>query len=95
MASFRVNAPALNLRSKPVVAPATKIAVLGYSQIVERIEAVEGSIWWRVSSTINGIAVTGFVNSYFLTPVDEFIEPEAHHEIGPVHLSTNKPISLS
>jgi len=93
MSSFRVNSPALNLRSKPVVAPATKIAVLGYSQIVERIEAVEGSIWWRVSATINGIVVNGFVNSSFLTPFDEFIEPESSHEIGPVHLSTNKLIS--
>lgn len=90
--THKVDATSLNLRSKPEVIPSTKIASLHQGQLVEKIEKADPAPWWKISTVINGVVVTGFVNSSFLKPVSAFIEPEASHTISAVHLSTKNPI---
>lgn len=92
MASYRVEATSLNLRAQPVVAPSTKIATLHHGQTVEKLEAASDPTWWRVSTVINGLAVTGFVSSSYLSPANTFAAPSTARNIGPVHMSTQNPI---
>lgn len=95
MASYRVEATSLHLRSQPIISPASKIALLSHGQIVEKLDASPTSVWWRISANINGVDVTGYINSTFVKPVGEFSEPTASRTVSPVHLSTNTPISRS
>jgi hypothetical protein len=92
MAKFRVEATSLNLRSKPVVAPSTKIAILHHGQIVQKLDVAPDPAWWRVSTVINGLSVTGFVNSSFLVATNTFAAPSGSKKVGPVHMSTGKLI---
>lgn len=92
MATYRVEATSLNLRSQPVVAPSAKIATLHHGQTVEKLEIVSDSVWWRVSSVINGLSVTGFVNSSYLSTANTFTAPSSAKKIGPIHMSPKKLI---
>ncbi|WP_445402032.1 hypothetical protein [Zobellella sp. An-6] len=92
MAKYRVESTSLNLRSQPVVAPSTKIAVLHHGQSVEKLEVASDPEWWRVSAVINGLSVTGFVNSSYLTAANDFVAPSSTKKIGAVHMSTNRLI---
>lgn len=90
MTTYRVAATSLNIRSQPVVAPSTKIATLHYGQTVEKLEVAPNPAWWRVSTTINGLEVKGFVNSSYLSASNTFVDPSSTRRIGAVHMhSTN------
>jgi hypothetical protein len=95
METFQVDVPALHLRSRPVVAPSSKLALLHHGQTVEKIEVVPNSDWWRVAAAINGVAVTGYVNSTYLKSTGVLDNHPAYAEIGPVHLFTNRLIARS
>lgn len=91
--NFRVGDRApqgLHLRSEPVVENRTKIAVLPLGHAVTKVAESQVAGWWRVSTTIDGVAVTGFVNSSFLSPADAFVPPPAVTAIAPVHLITTR-----
>jgi hypothetical protein len=90
---YRVDATSLNLRSKPEVIPSTKIVALYQGQFVEKIETTNPMPWWKVSTTINSVVITGYVNSTFLKPDSNFVTPQQVNIIGEVHLSTSKIIS--
>lgn len=89
---YRVEATSLHLRSQPVVAPSTKIAILHYGQTVKKLGVAPNSVWWHVSSVINGLEVTGFVNSSYLSASNTFAAPASTKKIGVVHMSTKKLI---
>lgn len=93
MTSYKVEATALNLRSKPEVTPSTRVALLYRGQLVEKIEAVEPLPWWKISAVINGVLITGFVNSSYLKPATAFIEPEVTTKISAVHLKSPNTVS--
>jgi hypothetical protein len=93
---YRVNdqAPSgLRLRSRPIVKPETRRALLSMGHIVEKLGESDLSGWWEVSTRLDGATLTGFVNSSYLTPADAFTEPEASTTVEPVHLRTNKSVS--
>ena len=92
MAIFRVEATALNLRSKPLVAPSTKIAVLSRGQTVETLEEAPDASWLFVSAVINGVKVQGFVNRSYLVKVNDFEAPSGSNTVVPVHMTTQKLI---
>ena len=83
----------LFLRSEPVVKDSTKIAVLPMGQLVTKIADSPVSGWWEVSTTIEGVSVSGFVSSKFLVPDSDFVEPHPVSSISAVHLSTTKKIT--
>lgn len=93
---FRVSDKAtmgLFLRSEPVVKDSTKITVLPMGQLVTKVADSTVSGWWEVSTTIQGTSVNGFVNSKFLVPDADFVEPQPVSSISAVHLSTTKKIT--
>ncbi len=93
---FRVSDKAslgLYLRSQPIVKDSTKIAVLPMGQVVTKIAESSTLGWWEVSTTLDGASGTGFVNSNFLIPDDEFVGPLTVSSITPVHLSTTSSIT--
>lgn len=90
--AYRVTATSLNIRSKPVVSPATKIAALPHGQLVEPLEEISNSDWLNVSTKINGVTVTGYVNHKFLELENNFTAPSVEQGITQVHLSTKNKI---
>lgn len=91
--TYKVDATSLNLRSRPEVNPATRIALLYRGQLVEKIEAVEPAPWWKISVVINGVLTLGFVNSEFLKPAESFVDTEPSARITSVHLKSQQTIS--
>jgi hypothetical protein len=67
-----VDVEALNLRSRPVADPGTRVAILHLGQQVERIEDVERmedvdqAGWVRIGTTVDGAPTEGFVKAEFL-----------------------------
>jgi hypothetical protein len=94
---FLVNEKALlglNLRSAPVVADKTKIAILPTGHQVTKVE--DGPAGWvRVTTTLNGSDVEGFVSLKFLTPQAEAPKPVPARGVRAVHLSTERPVTRS
>ncbi|MBI3651882.1 MAG: hypothetical protein HY231_12750 [Acidobacteria bacterium] len=90
---FKVTATALNLRSEPVIAPRTVKATLPQGQLVTKVGGTNGEIWWKVSTTLHGVDVEGFVSRRYLSPVSDIEEPVAHTGIGAVHLTTANRIA--
>lgn len=93
---FRVGEKAtmgLYLRSEPVVKDSTKLAVLPLGQLVTKVADSPVSRWWEVSTTIEDVSVTGFVNSRFLVPDSTGVMPVLVSSISPVHLSTTNRIT--
>src|SRR6476646_9534879 len=67
---FKVNATNLNLRSTPVVAPDNIVTILPNGQIITKLEVASDDSWWRVSTSIAGKSIEGFVSHSFLTSLD-------------------------
>ena len=92
MESFRVTATSLHLRSKPVVAPSTKIAILHYGHAVDKTENSTTVGWWKVITVLDGQKLEGYVHSQYLEPAKKFVAPVASNSITAVHLTTTKPV---
>lgn len=65
MQKFKVTASALNLRSNPFVDD-NVIDILPKDHIVEKLEEVENSNWWKVETILDGEKLEGYVASRFL-----------------------------
>ncbi|QNM98642.1 DUF2272 domain-containing protein [Chitinimonas koreensis] len=63
MSSRFVDLEALNLRSAPIVEPATRLGILHLGQPVEVLGPHEQAGWTRVRASIDGAAVSGMVKS--------------------------------
>lgn len=85
----------LFLRSAPVVENRTKIVVLPLGHPVTKVAESDRPGWWNVTTTMDGVALDGFVNSTFLTPADIFVPPAALTAIAPVHLTTTRIVKRS
>lgn len=96
MSSYVVTASALNLRSQPLVAPRTRLATLSHGQEVKKLQAhpVETE-WWEIETRLNGILVSGYVNSQYLKLADSLNEPALINSISAVHLPTKQKILRS
>lgn len=88
---FRVKSAGLNFRSAPELNPINRIAVLSQGHIVNRLEGGPSDHWWKVSTTINGRSLEGFVAREHLSPVGgpEDSETLIGGSIPPVHLVRN------
>lgn len=71
---YKVIADSLNLRSAPVRDPDNLITALPSGQIVEKLEVAVDQDWWKVSTTISGEKLEGYVNSRFLAPLNDHFE---------------------
>ncbi len=87
---YEVTATSLNLRSAPRVVSTNRIAVLHQGQEVSKIDEASNPLWWLVSTQIEGVAVEGFANSRYLTPVGSAPPLPVHHTIGAVHLTNTR-----
>jgi len=85
----------LFLRSEPIVKEATKIAVLPMGHKVKKLAESDTPKWWKVSTTLGGSEMTGFVNSTFLTAVADFVAPESVNRIKEVHLKRTAAVMRS
>ncbi len=88
---FRVEATALNIRSEPTVNNRTRLGVLPNGQVVTRLHGAPDDTWWRVSGSLQGAAVEGWVASRYLKPLGESREPERVGSVEEVHLHENNP----
>ena len=88
---YTVNATSLNLRSQPKVSPANRLAVLPHGHLVDLVTGAPGDAWWKISTVLDGAALTGFAASQFLTPVAATPPLPASSGITPVHVSENSP----
>lgn len=79
---FRVAAPALNLRTKPVVNASTRIATLPQGHLVTRLGETNKPDWWTVSTVFQENQLIGVVNHNFLVPASEH-QPPAPASAGP------------
>ncbi len=68
---YKVDASALNLRSKPHVASNNLIATLPNGHNVRKVGSAEEEGWVMVSTELDGESLTGFVGERFLAPVRE------------------------
>ena len=88
---FKVNEQAplgLNLRSAPDPMLNNIVAVLPFGQIVTKLEESQTENWWYVQTDLDHVAVTGFVNQKYLSPI-ESVEPALELQgIVAVHLPT-------
>ena len=93
---FRVSEKAplgLFLRSEPVAQDSTKKAVLPMGQVVTKLSDSEVPNWWEVSTTLEGVSVTGFVSSKFLVPDADFEGPPAQSSVSAVHLHSSGAVT--
>lgn len=67
---FTVDATTLNLRSAPVIASDNIIATLPNGQVVVKLEVATDNSWWKVSTTLNGSTIVGYVAKKFLMPLE-------------------------
>ncbi len=83
----------LFIRSEPVAQNNTKLALLPMGQPV--VQRSESSVkpWWEVSTTLQGAALEGFVNSEYLVPAGTFVAPPVHRSLSPVHLRTTNSVT--
>lgn len=75
--THRVISTALNLRSEPKVAPATRIATLHEGQEVRKLGESTVINWWQIEAALHGVAVGGYVNSQFLGPIAAVLQTPA------------------
>ncbi|PWK29555.1 SH3 domain-containing protein [Pseudomonas sp. B21-040] len=96
MSSYTVTASTLNLRSEPSVAPKNRLATLPQGQKVEKLGVHSTQTdWWQVSTMLNGVSVTGYVNSQYLAPEGAPDNLPAATSISPAHLTPKHPILRS
>src|SRR5688572_8800840 len=70
MSEYSVTAPSLNLRSAPVVTPATVVSVLPQGHVVESVDE-NSSGWWNVKTSFRGRALAGYVSAKHLAPAKQ------------------------
>lgn len=83
----------LFIRSQPVAQDNTKKALLPMGQPVTKKSESTVTPWWEVTTTLQDVALDGFVNSDFLVPASTFVPPPEHSSLSPVHLRTDKKIT--
>jgi len=64
--SYEVTATALNLRSEPVVAPSSKLAMLPEGQVVLKLSAADDATWWLIETKLNSVTFRGYVKRQYL-----------------------------
>ena len=70
-----VDVEALNLRTQPVVDPATKKTLLHLGQRLETVGDLPRDGWWQVRTTVDGVADEGFVKAILgASPSTGFVE---------------------
>lgn len=91
---YSVTATALNLRSRPVVQPSTRIAVLPQGQLVLEVGPSTEPGWVEVQTTLGGTTFRGHVHGDWLAEAAAPAEPDAtvsvRHRPPPVHLAPAK-----
>jgi len=65
---FKVTATALNLRSRPVVKPSTRLATLNQGQLVRQLGGSTTPGWIEVEAKVGATVFKGFVSKAHLTP---------------------------
>lgn len=76
-----VDVEALNLRSQPVVSPATRKALLHLGQRVETLADAPADGWWRVRTEVDGAPQEGFVKAVIAAqPATGFVEQASLRE---------------
>lgn len=88
--TYRVSATALNLRSSPDVSPGTRIGTLPNGHEVEIVGSADEPGWVMVTTDLDGTSITGFVAERFLTPSNEFDDPDGIRGVQEVHLRENR-----
>ena len=96
-ATHLVTATSLNLRSRPLVSPATRICSLPEGTPLALLEKTQPE-WAKVRAVLNGHIVEGFVAAKYLQPLADvptettLVPQEASidFEIPPVHLAENR-----
>jgi hypothetical protein len=86
-----VSSTSLNLRSEPRVTASNRLAVLPHGQAVKKLADASQAGWWKVSTILNGLEMTGFAASEFLEPETTPSQPAAATGITAVHLQENRP----
>jgi hypothetical protein len=84
---YRVKAHALNLRSEPKVAEGNRLALLPQGHLVVFVATANANGWWKVSTTVANVNLTGCVDSQFLEAA-----PSTGGTVPAVHLPN--PTSL-
>jgi hypothetical protein len=87
---FRVNnlaAQGLNLRSAPDPTVNNILAVIPSGKRVTKLEDANVVNWWKVTTNLSGVDVTGFVNKKFLSPAED-TTLVTHDGVTAPHLST-------
>lgn len=70
-----VDVEALNLRSEPVVVPATRIILLHLGQCLETVSDSPRDGWWKVRLTVDGVPHDGFVMAMIpASPATGFVD---------------------
>jgi hypothetical protein len=91
---YRVRAPQLNLRSRPLVSKTNRLALLPQGQIVFKLTNDSQLSWWKVSTTLNDAPLTGYVHHAYLEPLaPETNDHVAVSTIMAVHMPENRPAS--
>lgn len=88
--SYRVSATALNLRAIPEVNPDTRIGTLPNGHPVEIVGSADEPGWVMVNTKLDGAPVTGYVAKRYLTPANEFDDPDGVRGVREVHLRENR-----
>ncbi len=89
MASYKVTATSLNMRSTLKVSGTNRIAVLPQGREVEKIDDTHDP-WWRIRTRLRGGSVEGYVHSRYLVKDGDFAGPAKASSIAAVHLAENK-----
>ncbi|HZE72689.1 MAG TPA: SH3 domain-containing protein [Pyrinomonadaceae bacterium] len=80
----------LHIRKQPEPTDSTNIlGVLTVNQEVEKLEETPLSDWWKVSASLNGIPIEGYVNKNYLAEVGENVVVVEHEGVVEVHLPTS------
>jgi hypothetical protein len=88
-AQFRVNIDDLNIRSKPVMRPETRIGSLTHGQLVTKIGEADDPDWWLVETLLREITIQGYVGSSYLVAPEDYQAPAPRTGIVAVHLEEN------
>ena len=90
-ALYKVDASGLNLRSRPIVRPDTRLAVLPRGHAVEVLGPARREGWVQVSTSVDGEILTGYVAARFLVEDLDFDAPEDIEGVSAVHLRRDHP----
>ncbi len=89
MNQYRVTSYWLNLRSQPLKEDENIIVALPSEHKVIKINNVEGTKWWKVSTVIQEQNIEGYLSNKFLEPIDQLYSIDSAQQVVEVHLSKN------